>query len=191
VESIKQKAAYLEQGIDRTESHIYEVSIVADVSAPRQLFEDGLKALRNEEYEKAEELFSQANSRLEELQAEASMERAAQSKGWEGVALFLESNMLLVLACILAFITGTLAFLRYRKRRRRKKRLDALRKEDESINRSIKELQEKYFGKGLIDKNEYESALARSRKRLASVKRKVFALESASRKKKKEDVKPD
>ncbi|MCX6815062.1 MAG: hypothetical protein NTY20_05445 [Candidatus Aenigmarchaeota archaeon] len=178
VEGIKERAISINKRIDETEAHIYEAtSLGIDVSGPKSLFDQAISSFRNEDYERAEELLSQAVAKMEELETEQSMKRAAEGKGWEGFLRIVRENIAVIMILAAAGIACGFGIRRYRKRKKLLKKISKLNKERESLENMIKGLQVKYFGQGNMSKSEYESLMARYRKKLAVIKRRKLVSE--------------
>ncbi len=177
VESIKSTAISLGSRADGLESYMYEVSLEADVSEAKEIFEEGLDALEQEQYEKAEELFSQVQARLEEMQSRASLERAMEAGTWENTLSLLRTNILLIVISAIVLASAAVLGARLRKGRRAARRKASLLQEKERISGSMKEIQTRYFGQGKISRQEYEAMMGRCRKRLAGIGREILAME--------------
>src|SRR4030042_6899258 len=171
VESIKSTAISLGSRADGLESYMYEVSLEADVSEAKEIFEEGLDALEHEQYEKAEELFSQVQARLGEMQSRASLERAREAGTWENTLSLLRTNILLIVISAIVLASAAVLGARLRKGRRAARRKASLLQEKERISGSMKEIQTRYFGQGKISRQEYEAMMGRCRKRLGGIGR--------------------
>ena len=186
VEGLKNRAISISSRIDEVEASLYQASSMGiDVSQPQQLFEQALGTFQMEDYERAEELLSQASAKIEELESEYSMKRVSEGVGLESLLKRVQDNLILVLAAAAILAATAIAGMRIRRKRKIRSRIRDLEGRKEKLNSMMKELQLKYFQKGAVSESEYRSLMSRYRKRLAIAKRKKLALEGMLKKKEK------
>jgi phosphate/sulfate permease len=189
VEGIKERAVSISGRIDGVEASLYQShSKGINVSQPQALFDAALDAFRQEDYESAESLLSQASAKLEELESDYSMKMVAEGKGLEGLMKRIQDNILLILLAAVVLASAGIAGAKIRRKRKIRGRMRRLEAKAEKLNSMMKELQTKYFEKGSVSESEYKSLMERYRKRLTAAKGKKLALEEMlSKKQKKTD----
>lgn len=175
VDAIKQKAISVDKTIDQTEEKIYESQKNGlDVSEILVLFDEGLEAFETENYEDAENIMNKINEKIEEMMNEESLKRISEN---ENLFSNLTSSWpLMVVITVVALISG-LVFYRISRMRQAVKKLKNLKKEEESVQKLIKDVQRKYFKDGIISKLDYEITSKRYGERLANIRKDILLMQ--------------
>lgn len=186
VEGLKNRAISIDKKIDEVETFLYQASSMGiNVSQPQGLFDQALDTFKTEDYERAEELLSQASAKIEELESDYSMKRVSEGVGLEGLLKKIQDNMLMVLIAAAILISVVIAGIRVRRRRKTRGRIGRLDRKADRLNSMIKDLQLKYFQKGEMSESEYRNLMERYRKRIATARRRKLALEGTLKKQEK------
>jgi tetratricopeptide (TPR) repeat protein len=171
VEGLKNRAISISSTIDEVEASLYQArSMGINASQPQELFDQALNTFQMEDYERAEELLSQASARVSE------------GIGLEGLLKKIQDNIIMVLIAAAILISAVTAGIRVRRKRKILGRIGRLGNKADRLNSMIKDIQLKYFQKGEMSESEYRNLMERYRKRLAIAKRRKLALEGTLKK---------
>ncbi len=183
VKVIKEKAIKVNNLIDKAESKIYDAEQKGiDTSKAKELFDEGIEAFEKEDYESAEKLLLNAINEIEEREKELVVSRLGIQERIREMRNFIYSNLPYLLLGILFSLVS--AFWGYKKLRihNLRKRIKLLKKEKKTLEKLLKNLQERYFIKKSISKKDYESVSTRYIKNLLKVKKDIKTLESLLKK---------
>ncbi len=178
VEGLKETAINADRMIDEVELKIYESEKKGlDVSPARELFENALDAFDVERFEDAEMLLKKASDKLDEIESLAIMERTIKESEKESVIYILQEYWYILVISAAGFFIAIIILYKVTESGRLKKRLVLLKKEKNAIENLIRKIQEEYFEKGIMPKNEYEIKMNRYKKRMNKIKKDISVLE--------------
>jgi len=163
---IKEKALYINEMIDETESKIYELSSRGyDTSKANELFQTSLSEFESENYEEAEKLLNQAADNLDEIERKETLSKASESIFNKLKEAVIKNWMELTISAFIILLISLSAWWKVKKVLRVKK-IRELENEIESLKKSIKHLQEKYFIRKTISRKNYDIGMSEYKKYL-------------------------
>ena len=166
VSVIKQKAVTVNRMVDEAEIRIHDLSKGHNVSEAGMLFDRGVDEFKNENYEKAEALLTQAMDTLDGIEREAALSKASEKGISDRLSETVYENRAAISVSLVIIIIIIAAVLVRARMVKKSGRIKALQMEIAALRNSIKDLQESYFNKGKLGKNIYEARMHEYKKML-------------------------
>jgi tetratricopeptide (TPR) repeat protein len=177
VEVIKQTAMKVYEMIDKVESKVYDArSRGINVSVPMEIFNQGIKMFEIEDYKEAEKLITEAEEKLEEIEAEQAFSKTIEkSKEYELVLMIKENWHIILFSIIFLSSFGYFVYKRL-EIRAIKNKTKTLVREKEALEKMMKDVQRMYFVEKKMGKKEYTRTIERCGRRLVEVKKNLEVL---------------
>jgi len=153
-----------------------------DITSVQEVLESTKVEFENERYENAEFLLGEAEKKLEDVKAEATVVRTLLVAGRANIVNFVQDNIVTIAIVVAVFIV--IGLLSYKKIaiKRVSDNQKELKIEQKVLIELIKKNQEDYFEKGEIPKSTYETKLDEFKRRQFEIKRKMPVLETRLKK---------
>ncbi len=172
VTEIKELAIGTDSLINQVEGMIYESQALGiDTGSAEALFDQALTAFGMEDYTQTNELLTQTINKLDELESEAILQTTTQKTWYSEITSFLTTNWLLSIAGFIVILAVIFIAYMASKSSKVRKRLKDLENEKDSLSKTIKDLQVRYFRDSRISKSEYDRLREHYMKRASEVER--------------------
>jgi hypothetical protein len=149
---IKEKAIKVSDLIDVVEARLYNLSSKGcEVNTVQALFNSGLAEFKIDNYIESENIMNQVMNKLDEIEAKESMKKASITIELNFLPMLLDHLWLIIISLLIILVVGLKA-KKISKKRKMKIKSKKLEKEKDKLIDKIKEIQKKYFERGIISK---------------------------------------